>query len=52
MDSRIGLKVSIVDSFDKLLCDLYDLLFASCRDETNAEGGENDAAQDSGHDRD
>lgn len=30
-DSRIGLEVSIVDSFNKLLCDLYDLLFASCR---------------------
>lgn len=28
-DSRVGLKVSVVDSFNELLCDLYDLLFAS-----------------------
>ena len=35
MDSRVGLEVSIVDSFDELLRDLYDLLFTSCRGETN-----------------
>lgn len=35
-DSRVGLKVSIVDSFNELLCDLYDLLFASCTGETKA----------------
>lgn len=34
MNSRVGLEVSIVDSFNKLLCDLYDLLFASCTQET------------------
>lgn len=28
-DSRVGLKVSVVDSFNELFCDLYDLLFAS-----------------------
>lgn len=29
-DSRVGLKVSVVDGLDELLCDLYDLLLASC----------------------
>lgn len=28
-DSRVGLKVSVVNSLNELLCDLYDLLFAS-----------------------
>lgn len=42
VDSRVGLEVPIVDSFDKLLRDLYDLLFASCREETNAPWGQCD----------
>lgn len=28
--SRVGLKVSIVDGFDQLFCDLNDLLFPHC----------------------
>lgn len=35
LDSRVGFKVSIVDRFDELLRDLYDLLFTSCGRETN-----------------
>lgn len=31
-DSRVGLKVSVVDGLDELLRDLYDLLLASCGD--------------------
>lgn len=31
-DSRVGLKVSVVDGLDQLLRYLDDLLFASCRD--------------------
>lgn len=34
MNSRVGLKVSVVDRFDELLCDLYYLLLASCWEET------------------
>lgn len=33
-DSRVGLKVSVVDGLDELLRDLYDLLLASCGAET------------------
>lgn len=33
-DSRVGLKVPVVDRLDELLGDLYDLLFASCGAET------------------
>lgn len=29
-DSRVGLEVSVVDSLNELLRDLYDLLFAGC----------------------
>lgn len=31
--SRVGLKVSIVDGFDQLFCDLNDLLFSHCWEE-------------------
>lgn len=41
-DSRIGLKVSVVDGLDELLCDLYDLLLASCGAETQG-GDEEDS---------
>lgn len=33
-DSRVGIKVSVVDGLDQLLRYLDDLLFASCRDGT------------------
>lgn len=36
-DSRVGLKVSVVDSLDELLRDLYDLLFAGCTQDREAE---------------
>lgn len=39
-DSRVGLKVSVVDCLDQLLRDLYDLLLASCGAETKGIDGD------------